>query len=296
MVLAGGAGRRLGGADKALLDVGGLPLARRVRDAVTAVGCHEAVAVGGPAGPLAAMGYRTVVDRWPGQGPLGGIVTGLGAAGTELALVVACDLPWLSPRRLDALVQALAADPDSDVIVPQVGGRGQPLLAAYRTRCAPRLEQAFAQGVRSVHAALTHLVVVEWPVVGGADDFEDVDTPADLTRARSRVTAVDIPQIDVHETERRQASGLPLLDVRTPEEYASGHVPGAVLIPLGELAERVHEVPDGDEVLVICRSGVRSQTACELLAAQGRRASNVTGGTLAWIEAGKAVVTGADPA
>ncbi len=295
-MLAGGAGRRLGGADKALVEVGRLPLAQRVHNALAAAGCHEAVAVGGPAGPLSNMGYRTVADRWPGQGPLGGIVTGLGAVVTPLALVLACDLPALSSRRLAALVQAAADHPDTDVVVPRVDGRDQPLLAVYRTAARPHLEQAFADGVRSVHVALGRMEVTVWPVTGTVDDFADVDTPADLTRARSRVTAVDIPQIDVHETARRQAEGLPVLDVRTPEEYAAGHVPGAVLIPLADLAERLHEAPDGDEVLVICRSGVRSQSACELLLTGGRRAANVVGGTLAWIEAGKAVVTGADPA
>jgi rhodanese-related sulfurtransferase len=79
--------------------------------------------------------------------------------------------------------------------------------------------------------------------------------------------------------------------VREPAEYAEGHVPGAPLIPLGEVAERISEVPTG-EVLVICRSGARSARAAELLRAHGIDAVNVAGGTLAWIDAGGPVVHG----
>lgn len=107
---------------------------------------------------------------------------------------------------------------------------------------------------------------------------------------------MDIPQIDVDELERRQAAGTPVLDVRNPDEYAAGHVPGALLIPLGELPDRLREVPDGDPLLVICRSGARSQRACELLAGLGHDTANVAGGMLAWEGAGKSVVTGPEPA
>ena len=73
-----------------------------------------------------------------------------------------------------------------------------------------------------------------------------------------------------------------LLDVREPSEYAVGHVAGAVLIPLGQLAARLGEVPADREIAVICRSGARSQRGTELLQAQGRRALNVAGGMMAW--------------
>jgi rhodanese-related sulfurtransferase len=106
---------------------------------------------------------------------------------------------------------------------------------------------------------------------------------------------VDIEQIDVDELERRQAAGAAVLDVRTPEEYEEGHVAGAVLIPLAELGVRLDEAPDGDPLLVICLSGGRSQRACEMLAETGRVGANVTGGTRAWIESGRPVVTGSDP-
>jgi RND superfamily putative drug exporter len=97
---------------------------------------------------------------------------------------------------------------------------------------------------------------------------------------------VDIPEIDVTELAARRASGVTIIDVRNPDEYVAAHVPGAILLPLPELAGRVDEVPEGEPVLLICAVGGRSRRACELLAPLGREVANVAGGTKAWIAAG----------
>lgn len=97
-----------------------------------------------------------------------------------------------------------------------------------------------------------------------------------------------VPEIDVHELARRREQGGAVLDVRQPDEFEDGHVPGAVLIPLDQLGDRLDEVP-GDEdgsLSVICRTGARSRVASEFLRDHGIESSNVDGGTLAWIEAG----------
>jgi rhodanese-related sulfurtransferase len=105
---------------------------------------------------------------------------------------------------------------------------------------------------------------------------------------------MDVPEIDVDELARRHASGRAVLDVREPDEYEGGHVPGAVSIPLGEVPDRLGEVPDG-EVLVICAKGGRSRKAAELLRAGGVDAVNVAGGTTAWVESGRPVAAGSAP-
>lgn len=90
----------------------------------------------------------------------------------------------------------------------------------------------------------------------------------------------------------RDAGKVPVLvDVRTAEEYAAGHVPGAVNIPLDQLAARQAELEPhrAGEVYLICQSGGRSGRAANQLAAAGFRAVNVTGGTGAWKAAGYAV-------
>jgi hydroxyacylglutathione hydrolase len=78
-----------------------------------------------------------------------------------------------------------------------------------------------------------------------------------------------------------------LLDVRTAEEYAEGHIKGAVLIPVQELEQRISEVPKDKQVYVYCRSGVRSSRASKILVDAGyTRIENVVGGFMAWKDAG----------
>jgi rhodanese-related sulfurtransferase len=106
---------------------------------------------------------------------------------------------------------------------------------------------------------------------------------------------VDVPQIDIAAAAQVHASGARFVDVRQPEEYVEGHVPGAMLIPLAEVPDRLAEVPTGVPVYVVCRSGARSDRAAQVLLAAGVDARNVAGGTLAWIEAGHRVVAGDEP-
>lgn len=82
--------------------------------------------------------------------------------------------------------------------------------------------------------------------------------------------------------------GAYVLDVREQEEYDEAHVPGVVLIPLGELETRVSEVEDGSRVFVICRSGARSLKGADILEANGIDAVSVAGGTMGWIASGRA--------
>jgi rhodanese-related sulfurtransferase len=82
--------------------------------------------------------------------------------------------------------------------------------------------------------------------------------------------------------------GAYVLDVREPDEYAEAHVPGAVLIPLGQLEERIDEVEDGSRVFVICRSGARSLKGADILESNGIDCVSVAGGTLGWIASGRA--------
>ena len=83
-----------------------------------------------------------------------------------------------------------------------------------------------------------------------------------------------------------------LLDVRQPEEFRAGHIPGAKLIPLGELPRRMHELPKTQEILCVCHSGNRSLSATRQLTGAGYNAINVRGGMAAWLRAGLPVTKG----
>ncbi|MGP3923913.1 ArsR/SmtB family transcription factor [Streptomyces sp. 8N616] len=83
---------------------------------------------------------------------------------------------------------------------------------------------------------------------------------------------------------RAQAGDVVVLDVRPAEEYAAGHIPGAVSIPVDELADRLAELPDGPEVVAYCRGAycVLAHDAVRLLNAHGRRAVRLNDGMLEW--------------
>lgn len=97
---------------------------------------------------------------------------------------------------------------------------------------------------------------------------------------------MDVPEVDVATLAARADEGTSLIDVRRPDEFAIARVPGARLIPLGELVERTDEVPTEGTVYVICATGVRSAKATAHLRSLGIDAFNVAGGTKAWMEAG----------
>lgn len=88
-----------------------------------------------------------------------------------------------------------------------------------------------------------------------------------------------------------------VLDVRAPEEYVTGHVPGAVNIPYDQVAARLAEVPKDKDVVLYCRSGRRAGMAAEVLAANGyTRLKHLEGDMPAWIEKGRPVATPKDAA
>lgn len=104
-------------------------------------------------------------------------------------------------------------------------------------------------------------------------------------------TVQAIPEVDVAHTVRARSAGTSqIVDVREPDEWAEGRIPGAVLIPLGDLAKRRGELDPARPVIAVCRSGRRSLFAAEdLLSAGFTDATSLAGGMIAWREAGQPV-------
>lgn len=97
------------------------------------------------------------------------------------------------------------------------------------------------------------------------------------------------PEETVDDLAAAPPAGRSLIDVRSPEEFATGHVPGAVNVPLDEvLADPSRHHGDGT-IHVICQSGGRSMKAASAMHEAGVAAVSVTGGTTAWIDSGRAV-------
>ena len=99
------------------------------------------------------------------------------------------------------------------------------------------------------------------------------------------------PEISLEAYAADRRTGV-TIDVRERREYARGHVPGAISLPVGRLASRLDEFDGAARVHVICASGNRSRAITDVLVAAGVAAVSVAGGTAAWMESGRAVEVG----
>jgi molybdopterin-guanine dinucleotide biosynthesis protein A/rhodanese-related sulfurtransferase len=283
-VLCGGRSTRMG-QDKALLPIEGRAMAVRVAAALRAAGAAAVVAIGGDLAALAALGLDGQPDDEPDGGPFPATLQALRGACQEIVVVLSCDLVAPSGPVIVELVDRLAgAPPEVLAAVPVADGHHQWTHAAWRRAALDPLAAARAGGTRSLRRAVPGLVLLEVHDLP-QDALRDADGPGDLPGGGT-LPAMDVPEIDVTQLAALREQGAPLIDVREPDEHEEARVPGAVLIPLGEVPDRITEVPTDQTVYVICARGGRSAKAVEHLRGQGIDAVNVAGGTLGWIDAG----------
>jgi len=174
-VLAGGRSRRMG-TDKALISIDGITLVERAVGALRSAGADPVVVIGGNRPAIEALGLDAIDDIWPGEGPLGGIITALRTVTTELVAVLSCDLTDASAIAVRSVAGALG---DADVSVPVVDGRAQWLHAVWRRHCLASLESAFDDGVRAPRDAVSSLRVAQL-LDGDPCWYHDADRPEDL--------------------------------------------------------------------------------------------------------------------
>lgn len=114
-----------------------------------------------------------------------------------------------------------------------------------------------------------------------------------LIGAQPKAAAGLPSQVSVAQAAELRDNGAFILDVREPEEWADFHIPGSTHIPLAQLAQRVSEVPDDQEIVVVCRSGNRSQTGRDILKQAGYEdVTSMSGGLLSWRSSGYPTVSG----
>lgn len=220
-VLAGGRSMRMG-VDKTLLDVDGEPLVTRVTEAVLHV-CEEAVVVTNRPEALEGAGLpqavRVLRDEVAYQGPLGGLVTAMAAAGTGWVFAVAADMPWLDPAVIRALWDMSEG---ADVVVPVSPEGLEPLLALYRVEsCLPAARDVLSSGRRRLVAMFPSLSVREVPIerLRGVDpdlrSLVNVNTPEDLAEVRADAVPEHVPErghvrLQVVEVGTRRTRGMPV--------------------------------------------------------------------------------------
>ena len=170
------------GRTKALVEVDGIPMADRVLDALSSVGCDPLIVYGGDPLELARLGAPVVADRHRGEGPVGGVEGALRWMGdvddpggpVDAVLVLACDLPDVDG---DALRVLLDAARGTDVVVAHTGRR-EPMCALWPLSRADDVAAAFEDGVRSMHELLDHVAAVEVAVPARA--LRNVNRPEDV--------------------------------------------------------------------------------------------------------------------
>jgi len=168
------------GTDKADLPVGDSRMIDRVVDAlVLSAVCDEVIVVGGPDRSIESS--RHVEDMYPGEGPLGGLLTAFTATSARRLIVLACDLPWVVESDVHRLDQFDTSCVSADVVAPIIGGRPQWLAAVWHRTAYGRVRAAFDDGVRSIRKAAKELRVVGAPLEI-SKGFGDVDTPAEYQR------------------------------------------------------------------------------------------------------------------
>jgi molybdopterin-guanine dinucleotide biosynthesis protein A len=199
LILAGGKSTRMG-QDKAWLMLDGRPLVMRVIDRMLPLVDEVLVSTNQPDAfdvwlPGLPVPAHTVVDRYPGAGPLAGLHAGLLAACCDLVLTLATDMPFVAPALIRYLVD-LAPDADVDAVVPRVpspdtGQIGlEPLHAIYRKSCLPTIEHCLETGQRRVVNLLDQVRVrVVTPDEIRPHDprfrsFANVNTPQDWSDAQ----------------------------------------------------------------------------------------------------------------
>jgi molybdenum cofactor guanylyltransferase len=177
-VLAGGLSSRMG-RDKALLPYRGKTLIEHVAGIVGEAlpDTSRPVAIIGDPSRYGNLGYPVHPDSVPGCGPLGGIYTALKVSTSDWNLLVACDMPMLSPVGLRALLDCAQAASGSCLTAAALDGQPEPLCALYHRRCLPVLNRAIREKRFKMRGLLAEL---DWEtVVLSPEIFANVNTPAE---------------------------------------------------------------------------------------------------------------------
>ena len=190
VVQAGGKSTRMGGAPKALVELGGRRLIERVVGVVREVVDDVLIVTNSP-DLYRFLGAPMVPDVFVDHGSLGGIYSGLAAAPGDAAFTVACDMPFLRAAVARLVVERAG---EADVVIPRAAGQLQTMHAVYGKSCLPHMEARLRAGRLKITGFFDDVRVLEVPeaeVARHADPalvFTNLNTPEELERAREMIT------------------------------------------------------------------------------------------------------------
>lgn len=186
---------------------------------------------------------------------------------------------WCGPCRQFAPIFEAASERHPDVHFAKVDTEAEQTLAAQAGISSIPTLMLFRDGILLFNQAGALPADALEDVIGQAKAL-DMDDVRRQVAAQAEQAAAG--EVGLDDFAAAHAGGAFVLDVREPHEYAAGHVPGAVSIPMSELGARVAELPADQGIFVICESGGRSRQVVAFLAAQGLSAANVSDGTAGW--------------
>jgi molybdopterin-guanine dinucleotide biosynthesis protein A len=189
VIQAGGKSTRRGGEPKALIELGGRRLVERVAAVVGEV-VDDVLLVTNTPELYRFLGLPMVPDVFPDHGSLGGIYSGLLAAGGDAAFTVACDMPFLRAPVARLVVERAG---EADVVIPRAANELQTLHALYDKACLPHMEARLRAGRLKIVGFFDAVRVLEIPEADVAREvdpaivFMNVNTPEEVARARALI-------------------------------------------------------------------------------------------------------------
>lgn len=191
LILAGGQGRRMGGADKAMLQLAGRSLLAHVAGRMVGQVAALGLSANGDPARFQGTGLTVLADApgRVGEGPLAGVLAGLDWAlheAAEALVTVSVDTPFV-PRDLVARLAAAATGTDTGMAVAAHRGRLHPTAGLWPITARDALARSFDAGERRLRAALASAAVTEFD--GATDPFMNLNTPEDLARAEALLAA-----------------------------------------------------------------------------------------------------------
>ena len=186
LVLAGGESRRMG-RPKAWLEVGDTTLVEWVLRRLAPEFEEVLVSFAAPEQMETLLPHRVVFDRKPESGPLAGIEAGLQAATNDIVFAIACDMPHVTALLAEQIVRSVGS---RDAAIPRIGGRPEPVCAAYRRSSVHVITDALDAGTLKAAEVLASLDV-QWLDTLTAESFKSLNTPDDYRRFHAALQQSD---------------------------------------------------------------------------------------------------------
>lgn len=173
-ILIGGDSSRMG-VDKATFEVEGIAMANRVSQAAAEAGAQEILLIGGSQAKAKKLTGTWKKDLYPGEGPLGGVITAVKSASNDAVVVLSCDMPFITGAVISSLVRGLQ---DAQATVGRTDRLNWLCAAWSKNECLTTLQTVWKRDEKAVHRAAVLLDVAEIPVPAMA--VRNINEPADL--------------------------------------------------------------------------------------------------------------------